>query len=29
MDPEKRKSQAEELNKIKDNVNNFINSKSE
>ena len=29
MDPEERKSQAEELNKIKDSVNNFINSKSE
>ena len=24
MDPEKRKSQAEELNKIKDNINNFL-----
>ena len=29
MDPEERKAKAEELNKIKDSVNNFINSKSD
>ena len=29
MNPEERKAKAEELNKIKDSVNNFINSKSD
>ena len=29
MDPEERKAKAEELNKIKDSVNNFINLKSD
>ena len=29
MDPKERKAKAEELNKVKDSVNNFINSKSD